>query len=446
MITYSRLLRFSPPQVLALGFASIILLGSLLLWLPFTSPPGKSISYIDALFTATSATCVTGLVVADTVNDLTVFGQVVILILIQLGGLGFMTSATWFAMMLGRRISLRERLVLKESMNQTSMEGIVRLSRRVIIYSLTMEVVAACVYTWRWSAEMPLGRAAYYGIYHSVSLFNNAGFELFGGFRSMTLYVDDIVVNLVSMLLVVAGGIGFIVLSDLIEYRNTRKLSLHSKVVLTGSGLLIMLGAIVIFVFEYTNSATLAPLNDGSKVLASFFQSVSLRSSGTNTIDIAGLRQGTQFFMIVLMFIGAAPGSTGGGIKITSFAILIGAVITMIRGREDIVLFRHRIAKDQVYRATTITILSVFLLSLSTMLLSTMHPRPFLMILFETVSAFGTVGLSMGLTQDLTLIGKIIIIVIMFMGRLGPVTLAYALQPKIKKELYRHPEGKILIG
>ncbi|MFK7694674.1 TrkH family potassium uptake protein [Paenibacillus sp. HJGM_3] len=442
----ARVSRLSPPQILTVGFLLLILIGSLLLWAPISSPPGKSISYIDALFTSASATCVTGLVVADTANDFTLFGQLVILVLIQLGGLGFMTSATWFALMLGRRISLRERIVLKESMNQTNIEGIVRLTKKVFTYSLSLEGIGALLYAWRWSSELPFGRALYFGVFHAVSLFNNAGFELFGGFRSMTMYVDDILINIVSMLLVVSGGIGFIVMSDLIEYRRTRRLSLHSKVVLTGSSLLIGIGALVIFIFEYTNPLTLVPLHDGHKAMAAMFQSVSLRSSGTNTIDIAGLRQGTQFFMIVLMFIGAAPGSTGGGIKITSFAILLGAVFTMVRGREDVQLFRYRISQELVYRATTFTILSVFLISIATMVMSALHPRPFLMILFEVVSAFGTVGLSMGLTPDLTAAGKWILIFVMFLGRVGPVTLAFALQPKHKKELYRHPEGKLLIG
>jgi trk system potassium uptake protein TrkH len=212
------------------------------------------------------------------------------------------------------------------------------------------------------------------------------------------------------------------------------------------SGILLAIGALVIFVFEYTNPLTFGPLPDGSKILASLFQSTSLRSSGTNTVDIASMRQGTQFFMVLMMFIGAAPGSTGGGIKITTFAILIGAVLTMLRGKEDVVLFRNRINPDQVYKATTLTIMAVFMVTIAAMVLSTTQDRPFLMILFETTSAFGTVGLSMGLTQQLTVSGKILIIFVMFIGRLGPLTLAYALQPKIKKDLYRHPEGKIMIG
>jgi trk system potassium uptake protein TrkH len=439
-------IKLSPQQTLASGFALIILLGSLVLWLPMSSIQGQSLSYIDALFTATSATCVTGLILVDTGTHFTYFGQIVLLLMVQLGGLGFMTMTTWFAIVVRKRISLRERLVLKESLNQMNIEGIVRLIKNVVVYSLIVESIAAACFAIRWSFEMPLGKAIYFGVFHAVSLFNNAGFELFGGFRNMTPYVDDFVINLVSMILVILGGIGFIVMSELIDYSKTRRLSLHSKIVLSVSAFLTVFGALVIFIFEYTNMNTFGPLSLPSKVLASLFQSVSLRSSGTNTVDIASLRQATQFFMIVLMFIGAAPGSTGGGIKITTFAILIGAIITMIRRKEDVVLFRYRLAQEYTYRAITITFMSLLLVFIVTMILLATQDHSFLMILFEATSAFGTVGLSMGLTHQLTVTGKTLIILMMFVGRLGPVTLAYALQPKTKKNLFHYPEGKMTIG
>ncbi|NHN31309.1 Trk family potassium uptake protein [Paenibacillus sp. S3N08] len=439
-------IRLNPQQTLALGFAVIIFLGSFLLWLPISSVEGRTLSYIDALFTATSATCVTGLIVVDTGTHFTYFGQIVLLFMMQLGGLGFMTMTTWFAIVVRKRISLREKLVLKESLNQTNIEGIVRLIKNVIIYSLIVESIAAVCFTIRWSFEMPFGKAVYFGVFHAVSLFNNAGFELFGGFRNMTLYVDDIFINVVSMVLVILGGLGFIVLSELIDYSKTRRLSLHSKIVLSLTAFLTVLGAVVIFIFEYTNMHTFGALSLPDKILAAFFQSVSLRSSGTNTVDIAGLRQATQFFMIVLMFIGAAPGSTGGGIKITTFAILIGAVLAMLRRKEDVVLFRFRLGQEYTHRAITVTLMSLLLIFIVTMLLLATQEHSFLMILFEAASAFGTVGLSMGLTLQLTITGKIVIILMMFIGRLGPVTMAYALQPKNKKELFHYPEGKMIIG
>lgn len=441
-----RWFRLAPPQILVMGFASIILLGTLLLTLPISNTTGEPLDFIDALFTATSATCVTGLVVKDTGTFFSTFGQVVIILLIQVGGLGFMTMATLFAFMLKRKISLRDRLLLQEAMNQNTMEGIVRLIRKVLFFSLIIEGAAAILLTTRWAFDMPFGKALYYGVFHAISMFNNAGFDLFGDFRSLTGYVYDPIVNFVVMFLIVSGGIGFIVLSDLVDFRTTRRLSLHSKVVLSMTAFLIVFGAVVIFVFEYSNPRTLGSLNWGGKILGSLFQSVTPRTAGANTLDLGSMRQASQFFIIILMFIGASPGSTGGGIKTTTFTLIIGAVISMLRGREDIVLFRYRLAQERIFKALTITLLALLLVMSVAMVLSTTEDSSFLMILYETTSAFGTVGLTMGLTTHLTLIGKILISFTMFAGRLGPLTLAYALGPKKGKELYRHPEGKIIIG
>ncbi|MEX3619724.1 TrkH family potassium uptake protein [Paenibacillus glucanolyticus] len=439
-------LRLSPPQILVLGFAAIIFIGAALLMLPISSRTGEPLGFIDALFTSTSATCVTGLVVVDTGTTFSSFGQIVIMLLIQIGGLGFMTMATLFALVLKRRISLKDRLVLQEAMNQSSMEGIVRLIRRVLLYSLVIEACGAVLLSIRWAFDMPIGKAIYYGVFHAVTMFNNAGFDLFGDFRSLTGYVYDPVVNVVVMFLIVSGGIGFIVLSDLIDFRKQRRLSLHSKVVLSMTGALLLVGFIVILIFEFTNPRTLGSLNWGGKFLGALFQSVTPRTAGANTIDITGLRQATQFFIVILMFIGASPGSTGGGIKTTTFTIMVGAVIAMMRGRDDIVMFRYRLAQERVLKALTIALLALLLVLAVSMILSTTEEGEFLEILFETTSAFGTVGLSMGLTPDLTVFGKILISITMFAGRLGPLTLAYALGPKKGKELYRHPEGKMIIG
>lgn len=450
MIKKMNIWRLTPPQILVLGFAAIIFLGAGLLTLPFASATGHSIAFIDALFTATSATCVTGLVVVDTGSAYTMFGQIVIVSLIQVGGLGFMTMSTLIAFAFRKKITLKERLVLQEAFNQSSMEGIVRLIRKVIIYSLTIEAIAAIIFTIRWSFDMDFGQALYFGIWHAISMFNNAGFDLFGTvdapFVSFTAYADDFVVNFVVMALIVLGGIGFIVMSDVMDFQNKKKLTLHSKVVLSMTGFLIVFGALVIFIFEFTNNRTMGSLDMGGKVLASFFQSVAPRTAGPNTVDIGALRQASQFFIIILMFIGASPGSTGGGIKTTTFTILISAIVTMIRGKEDIVIYRYRLAKDRILKAITLTMMALFLVILVTMLLSTTEDSQFLKILFEVTSAFGTVGLSMGLTPDLTTFGKVLISITMFAGRLGTITLAYALQPKQEKELYRYPEGKITIG
>ncbi|SEG37746.1 TrkH family potassium uptake protein [Paenibacillus sp. UNC499MF] len=442
--------RFTPPQILVLGFALIIFIGSGLLMLPISSTDGLPLPFIDALFTATSATCVTGLVVVDTGTHFTTFGQIVIISLIQIGGLGFMSMATLFAFILRKKISLRERLLLQEALNQGSMEGIVRLFRKVLIYSLTIEGIAAVLFTARWSMDLGFPKGLYYGIWHAVSFFNNAGFDLFGPitgpFTSLTAYADDFITNVVTMALIVLGGIGFIVMSDVMDYRKTKRLTLHSKVVLSATSILIVTGALVIFIFEYSNSKTLGSLDFGGKILASFFQSVTPRTAGANTLDLAAIRQATQFFMIILMFIGASPGSTGGGIKTTTFTMLVGAIVAMVRGKEDIVFFRNRLGKERILKAITLTMFALFLVIFVTMLLSTTEDHEFLMILYEVTSAFGTVGLTLGLTTKLTLFGKVMIALTMFAGRLGPLTLAYALQPKAEKELYRYPEGKITIG
>ncbi|HEX7057385.1 MAG TPA: TrkH family potassium uptake protein [Bacilli bacterium] len=447
MKSLHRNLSLSPPQILVSGFALIIFVGAILLSLPVSSADGKAFPLIDAFFTATSATCVTGLVVVDTGTHFSVFGQIVLLLLIQVGGLGFMTMSSLFAFMLRKRITFRERLVLQQAMNQTSMEGIVRLIRKVILYSLTIEAVGAVVLTLRWSLDMRFGDAAYFGVFHAVSLFNNAGFDLFGEFKSLAEYAADPVINIMAMFLIFTGGIGFVVLAEIVDWsRYRKKLSLHSKVALTTTVFLILFGAIVLFIFEFSNAKTSGQLNWSGKILSAFFQSVSSRTAGANTLNIADMRQASQFFLILLMFIGASPGSTGGGIKTTTFAALIAAMIAMFRGKEDVVLFRFRLGKDRIYKALTITLFSLFLIILGAMVLSTTEDHQFLMILFEATSAFSTVGLSMGLTPTLTVFGKIIIMLMMFIGRLGPLTMVYALNKKTPKELYRHPEGKIIIG
>ncbi|TDF98362.1 Trk family potassium uptake protein [Paenibacillus piri] len=411
--------------------------------LPISVQAGIRLSFIDALFTATSATCVTGLTVVNTGMHFSIFGQIILLVLVQAGGVGFMTVATWFALALKKQVSLSDRLILSETLNQTTMEGIVRLIRKVLLYSITIEGVATILYTIRWAQEMPLGRALYFAVFHSVSIFNNAGFELVGGFSP---FVGDTFINLVSMLLILLGGIGFIVISDLLDYPKTKRLSIHTKVVLATTAILTLISAVCIFVFEYTNMRTLGGEHWTTQILASLFQAITLRSAGINTVDIGSLREATQFLMIIMMFIGAAPGSTGGGIKLTTFAVLVGALFSMIRGKEQVVMFRHRLPEKDIYKAVTLTVISVFIVVGFTMLLSVIQRQDLLMILFEIASAFGTVGLSMGLTEDLTFSGKIIIIILMFVGRIGLLTLAFAVQPKQKKELFRYPEGKIIIG
>ncbi|MEB3752569.1 Ktr system potassium uptake protein B [Geobacillus icigianus] len=436
-----------PPKILVLGFALIILAGALLLTLPMATVNGKGLPFLDALFTATSATCVTGLVVVDTGTTFTLFGQLVILALIQVGGLGFMTFATLFAFLLGKRISLKERLLLQEALNQLTIEGIVRLVKRIFIFTIVIEGVGGVLLSLRFALDMPVGRAIYFGFFHAISNFNNAGFDLMGEFRSLTGYVDDPVVSLVVPLLIILGGIGFIVMNEVYEYRQTRRLSLHTKVVVVTTGWLLLASMALILLLEWNNPKTMGPLSLSGKLLSAFYQAVTPRTSGSNTLNIPDLTQPTLFLIIFLMFVGASPGSTGGGIKTTTFTTLLGAVWSQIRGKEDVVLFRNRIIYDTVYKSLTVTMSGLFVVMLVTMVLTvTESGKDFLMILFEATSAFGTVGLSMGLTPELSPLGKMVIILTMFAGRVGPLTIAYAVTLRRQPDPFRYPKGRMMIG
>ena len=436
-----------PPKILVVGFASIILIGAILLTLPAATTNGHGLSFLNALFTATSATCVTGLVVVDTGTTFTIFGQIVILSLIQVGGLGFMTFATFFALLLGKKISLKERILLQESLNNLSMEGIVRLARRIIIFTGVIEFIGALILTVRFSFDMPLRKAIYFGIFHSISNFNNAGFDLMGEFHSLTGYVEDPTVTLTVCLLIILGGIGFIVMNELYEYRAIKRVSLHTKIVLLTSAILVIVGTIGIFLLEYSNHLTLKPLSLTGKILGSLFQSVTARTAGANTLSIGDLTQSSLLLIILLMFIGASPGSTGGGIKTTTFTTLIGAVWSQIRGKEDVIFYRQRIEYETIYKALTVTFSGLFLVMFMTLVLTISEKgHEFLAILFEVTSAFATVGLSMGLTPELSDIGKILIMLTMFAGRVGPLTIAFAVTMRRNPDPFRYPKGKIMIG
>ncbi|CEG34921.1 TrkH family potassium uptake protein [Peribacillus simplex] len=434
-----------PPKILVLGFVILILIGSYLLTLPISTESGNGLSFLDALFTATSATCVTGLVVVDTGSTFTTFGELVILTLIQIGGLGFMSFATFFFFLLGKKISLKGRLLLQESLNNLSMAGVVRLVKRLLIFTAIIEGVGALILSIRFSFGMPTGKAIYYGVFHSISNFNNAGFDLMGEFRSLTPYVSDPFVTLTVVFLITFGGIGFIVMNELYEYRDTHRLSVHTKVVLMTSLILTITGAILIFLFEFGNAKTLQPLSFMGKTLSSLFQSVSPRTAGSNTLNIPDLTQ--PLLIIFLMFVGASPGSTGGGIKTTTLATLVGTVWSQIKGKGDVVLFRHRIVSETIFKALSVTFIGVFMVSIISILLTiTESGTDFLMILFEATSAFATVGLSMGLTPELSPVGRLLIIFTMFAGRVGPLTLAFAIAMRRKPDPFRRPKGKIMIG
>lgn len=438
--------KFTPSQILVFGFAGLILTGALVLMLPPLSVSGTGLHFIDALFTATSAVCVTGLVVVDTGTFFNTWGHLVIIGLIQAGGLGIMTLAVLYAIVMGKRIHLRERLVMQEALNQFDLQGVVRLTQYVVKVTLFIEFVAGTILSVRWIQDFGWSKGIFFGYWHAVSAFCNAGFDLFGGYSSITGYVDDITVNVVIAGLIVVGGLGFPVIADIYQQRRFQKLSLHSKVVLTTSLLLIILGAGLIFLFEYCNPATLGDLSLQGKLLGAFFQSVTPRTAGYNTLPIAELYHETLFLMVILMFIGASPASTGGGVKTSSLAVMASAVWSMIKGKEYPELYERRIAEQIVYKAFSLIFFSLTMVTVVTMVMCITEKVSFLNILFEVTSAFGTVGLSTGITPGLSTPGKILIILTMFAGRVGPLTLAFVLGQRKIKSLYKNPAGKVMIG
>ncbi|WP_042835373.1 TrkH family potassium uptake protein [Thermoanaerobacter ethanolicus] len=441
-------IKLTPTQVLALGFAAIILIGTLLLMLPVATKSGEGADFLTALFTATSATCVTGLVVVDTKTYWSTFGQIVIMLLIQVGGLGIMTMSTLFALILGRRITFKERLVMQEAFNTNSLGGIVKFAKYILMVSFLFESIGAIILTLRFLPQMGLKKAVYYGLFHSISAFNNAGFDLMGNFRSLTGYVSDWVVNLVIMGLIIFGGLGFYVLLDIYEHRHFNKFTLHSKIVITITLFLIAIGTLLIFLFEYNNPKTLKPLDFPTKILAALFQAVTPRTAGFNTLSLSDMTIASEFLTIILMFIGASPAGTGGGIKTTTFAVILYTVLSVIKGEEETVLYKRTISRNIVYKAVAISFISVFIIFSVTMVLSITETSDFLTILYETISAFGTVGLSLGLTPELTTVGRIIIIFTTYTGRVGPLTLALALAKRQRrpKPIIKYAEEKIMVG
>lgn len=434
----------TPACALLLGFAGVILAGAGLLTLPASSASGDSAGFLTALFTATSAVCVTGLVVVDTGTHWSVWGQLVIAGLIQTGGLSFMTMASLFFLVTGKRIGLRERLLIRETFNQSDVAGMVRLVRAVLIYAFGIEALFASILTLRWLQEFGWPGALWLGIFHAVSAFNNAGFDLMHEFRSLTAYVNDPVVTLSISTLFVLGGIGFSVVLNVWECRD-RRLSTHSRLALFMTACLIAGGTLLVLVLEWSNTLSSLPLH--GKLLGSYFSAVTPRTAGFNVLDTAALRPATQFLVVVLMFIGASPGSTGGGIKTTTFGLLAASVWSQCRGKDDTEIFRRRIPTEQVTKALAVTLLSGCLVTAVTLLLALSETGAFLGVLFEVVSAFGTVGLSMGLTPRLSVLGRVLIIGTMFSGRVGPLTAMIALaQAARAKNRVRRVEDRVLIG
>ena len=449
MMEHFERIKLRPTQVLVIGFAIVILIGGILLNLPIASQKGSSMGFLNALFTATSAVCVTGLAVVDTGTHFTVFGKTIIAILIQVGGLGFMSMATLIFVLLGKKISLKERLVMQEALNQNNLAGLVKFTLYILIGTFIIEAFGALFLSFRFVPEYGFLKGLGFSIFHSISAFCNAGFDLIGNGRSLTPYVGDVVINFTIISLIVLGGLGFSVMVDIVNHRGFRRLALHSKMVLLITALLIGIGFIAFLILEWSNPETLGGLSLGQKLLAGLFQSITPRTAGFNTIDTGRLTNASLLLTIVFMFIGGSPASTAGGIKTTTIGVVLFLVISVIKGREDTELFGKRISRGIVQRAIIIAIIALTLVIVFTMVLTITEPNfSFIEILFETVSAFGTVGLSMGITSELSGIGKVVVMFLMFSGRVGPltITLALARQQRRNKGNIKYPEDKVLVG
>ncbi len=447
---FSRLpIKINPPRIILLGYISVILLGTILLMLPIATQSGEATGFIDALFTATSAVCVTGLIVVNTAAHWSLFGQITILILIQIGGLGFMTLSTLGFMLVGKRITFSERILIKEDIGNLTYSGLVRLVRYVLVLTFTVEALGALLLFFNFRPQMENLRAAWFAVFHTVSAFNNAGFDIFGD--SLVRFTADIGVNLIFTSLIIIGGLGFTVTRDLMmNYRKNRsfkRLSLHSKLVIIITLSLLVLGTVTVFLFEYNNPETMGELAITDKLTASFFLSVTPRTAGFNTVPTEALNINTLFFVILLMFIGASPCSTGGGVKTTTFGALLTNVFSSLKRERDYNLLDRRLDNEIVDRAVTIIFISLLLVIITTLGLSITENAAFIDILFEAVSAFGTVGLSTGITGDLSSIGRLMIVVTMLAGRVGPLTLVVSmgeLGEGVRN--YRYPQEDIMIG
>ena len=419
-----------------------------MLMLPISSKDGQPIGFLDALFTATSATCVTGLVVFDTYLQFTLFGQIVILTLIQIGGLGFMTFAILFSMVLRKKIGLRERAFLMEAVSADRLAGVVRLARRVLFGTLLIEGTGALLLSLRFCPMLGLERGVWYGVFHAVSAFCNAGFDLFGyqaPYQSLVGFESDPLVLLTIAGLIVVGGIGFVVWDDVVEHRlNIRRYTLHAKAVLFGTAMLLAGSTVLFYILEA--DASFAGMTAPQRLLAAFFQAVTPRTAGFNAVDLTQLSEGGALLTMLLMLVGAAPGSTGGGMKLTTVAVLMMAVSAHLRRRNDVDLFSRRIDPETVRKAfCNCTFYLSLMLSVSFVILAVQQEMLMKDVFFECISAIGTVGLSTGITRDLLPLSKALVLLLMYVGRVGSVTVFIAVSRKKTSKL-RYPVEHIIIG
>lgn len=442
-------------QFLALGYLVVIVAGSLLLMLPFATRDGQSTSYVNALFTATSATCVTGLVPYDTNIHWTLFGQIVILFLIQTGGLGFMTFVSIVFSAIGRNLGLYERKALMLSEGEHRLSGVRRLVRRIALGTAVVESAGALLLCIRFIPDFGVGKGIYYSVWHSISAFCNAGFDLMGGvfadeqFVSLTRYATDPLVSLTIAFLIIVGGLGFCVWSDIIDAKcNVKKFRLYTKVVLLVNTLFLVVSTVLFFFFERSNP-TYENFTLGEKWLVSFFNATTPRTAGFNTVDLTSLSDSGYLLTVILMFVGGSSGSTAGGIKINTLAVIVMGMISVFRGKKDIDIGKKRIDFSLVSQALAVFVSCLILVITATLIICAIEPdeiAPFRSVLFEVVSALGTVGLSLSLTPVLSTASKCILILLMYAGRVGILTLALALGESRKASEIKKPLDTLLIG
>ncbi len=439
--------KISPTQIIALAFAAIILAGACLLTLPAASRDGQSVGFLSALFTSTSATCVTGLVLFDTGAQWSVFGQIVIITLIEVGGLGFISAASMVVFLFRRKVGLRQRMLMAQALSVDDMSAVVKLQKWVICGSLSIEFVGALILMLRFLPEYGLGRAAALGAFHSISAFCNAGFDIFGTGKSLVTLNTDPVVLITLMVLIVVGGLGFFVWEEVVRLRSFKKFSVYTKLVLLTSGVLIVAGAALLLLLEWGNPATLGTMGPGQKVLNAFFQSVTLRTAGFAAVDQGSLTGASKGLSLVLMLIGGSSGSTAGGAKTVTFLVLLLFVWNRARGRSEVTVFRRSIPAGKVMDAMTIVSLMTGLAMAGAVVICATSPVSFTDALFETVSALATVGLTTGITGSLSVVGKLLIIVFMYFGRVGILTLSLGfLMGDRAQERYRYAYTNLLIG
>ena len=438
-------------SILALGFLAVILLGTVLLALPIAAKNGQSIGLFDSLFTSTSAVCVTGLVVVDTGTTFSLFGQIVLIVLIQVGGLGFMVFATMLMVMLGRKISIRGRMLIRESMNASSLSDLGSLTRLYLLLSLAIELIGTITLCFRFVPLYGWQHGTWMALFHSVSAFCNAGFDLFGNYASLTAFSGDPLVLLTVASLIILGGLGFSVILETARNRQGfRNLSLHTRIVLMTTLVLLLAGTVFYWIVERTNAETLAGCSEGEKILNAFFQSVTMRTAGFNSFDLSGFRDGSKLFSSLLMIIGASPASTGGGIKTTTIATLTLLMLSVVRGESEVNVARRRLSDDISRRALAVAVLFLTTLLTGTLIISLIENGRFPLedILFEASSAMGTVGVSAIGTPNLSSASRAILLPMMFLGRVGPLTLAVAVAKRQGglRIASKYPEERIMIG